>query len=243
MFFVLSAYLITGQLLTRAGEPAQLKNFYWRRAFRLFPALVVFIVFIGTPTAISAHEASKLPVSIGGSLLYLNDFLMAFTHSIANAFDQTWSLAVEEQFYLVWPALLLFGISKLRRGVQGAVLAALVVLGLALLFRGGNYFLPTGHLFALALGCAAAWARHQGWRLTLPWPVPWVAAAVLALAVVAPVHLRPRSPTGGWPSRTSPPSHWSSRSTSPRTRGCRGGSVAPHQSGSARGPMRSTSTD
>lgn len=191
VFFVLSAYLITGQLLVRSGEPSQFTNFYWRRAFRLFPALLLFIVFIGTPTAISAHEVSKLPISIAGSLFYINDFLQAYTHSIAAAFDQTWSLAVEEQFYIIWPAVLLLVLCRWRPRVQALGMAALVLLGLILLFHGGNYFLPTGHLFALALGCAAAWARFNGWQLALPQFVPWIALGLLGVSVVIHVHLRP----------------------------------------------------
>ncbi len=164
VFFVISAYLITGLLLKRSGELHPYRNFYWRRVFRLYPALVLFVV-LAAVTAIAAGQGRRAPLAVVGSLLYVNDLLMAFTHRIPTGFGQTWSLAVEEQFYLVWAPMLLLGVSRLRRNVQLGSLVAVAAIGFAFLFvhTNWNYFLPTGHLFGLALGCIAAWARHEGW--------------------------------------------------------------------------------
>lgn len=184
VFFVISAYLITGLLLVRIDEPNRFRRFYWRRVFRLYPALIVFTFLIGTPAAIASGEGDKAPIAIVGTLLYINDFLMAFTHRIPAAFDQTWSLAVEEQFYLVWAPLALLVIVRLRRRAQYAALGAITAAGALLIIQGANYFLPTGHLFGLALGSLVAWAMHQGWRPRIPTVAVWAAAALLGLAVI-----------------------------------------------------------
>lgn len=191
IFFALSAYLITGILLEEAAsDTPRLGNFYWRRGFRLMPALMIWVALVAIPTALSAHEAQLIPLSALGSVLYFNDFLQAFTHNVAAAFDQSWSLGVEEQFYLVWPALLLFGICRLAGRRQAVPFALLTVLGGLLLFRGGNYFLPTGHLLPLALGAWAAWLRHRGWkpRWMSTAPGQLAGAAALAFLVVAIVY-------------------------------------------------------
>jgi peptidoglycan/LPS O-acetylase OafA/YrhL len=182
LFFALSAYLITGILLEESATGApRLSDFYWRRAFRLVPALAIWLVVIAIPTALSAHEAHLIPLSALGSVLYFNDFLEAFTHQVAAAFDQSWSLGVEEQFYLVWPALLLFGICRVRIMRQTPVFAILTAAAIFLLFRGGNYFLPTGHLLPLVLGAWAAWLKHRGWKPEWMSNVPGKAAGAAAV--------------------------------------------------------------
>ena len=105
VFFILSSFLITSILLReRQGRgKVDYGAFYWRRFFRLAPALVLWLALIAAPTAILSHQASTIPISTAGALLYFNDFLAAFTHKLGSAYDQSWSLSVEEQFYLVWP--------------------------------------------------------------------------------------------------------------------------------------------
>jgi len=159
VFFVLSAYLITGILLGELCESGSIDfaSFYWRRIFRLAPALILWLVLIATPTAVLEHASgSSIAWSTAAVLLYFSDFLEAWTHHVGAAYDQSWSLAVEEQFYLVWPLLLLVFSRRLgRRSVQ-RVIIALVAGSVVIAFAAGNYFLPTGHLVALALGSWAA---------------------------------------------------------------------------------------
>lgn len=164
IFFALSAFLITGNLVRDHAGPgsAHLSDFYWRRAFRLLPALVVWAFLVATPTVLVTRSSGDLSWNLGGALFYFNDFLQALTNWIRAPFDQSWSLSVEEQFYLIWPFVFLFVVLRLKRNAQPGCFLALAAVGTLLLFRGGNYFLPTGHLLPLALGCWAGWSSSRG---------------------------------------------------------------------------------
>jgi peptidoglycan/LPS O-acetylase OafA/YrhL len=161
VFFVLSSYLITSILLReRAGRGrVDYPAFYWRRFFRLAPALVLWLALIALPTAILTHQASKILLSTAGALLYFNDFLAAFTHRLGTAYYQSWSLSVEEQFYIVWPFLFALAVGRLTSlGLRRAMIA-FIGCSLVIWLTIGNYSLPTGYLVPLALGCwAACWS-------------------------------------------------------------------------------------
>lgn len=175
LFFVLSGYLITGILLAEheRHERIRLRHFYARRLTRLGPPLLVMLVVTGLVMRpgwapwLSAATWTSNYASLAGVDI--------------TPYGHTWSLAVEEQFYLAWP-LLLLGLLRSRRAMVGA-LALLVGL---LVWRFDRY--ATGHLFygygaletagsAIIAGCVVALARV---RLSAMWG--WV-SAVLALLV------------------------------------------------------------
>jgi peptidoglycan/LPS O-acetylase OafA/YrhL len=111
LFFVLSGFLITGILLDAKGSQNYFKSFYIRRVLRIFPLYygVILLVFIGSRIPAVSHlfGFDKFTASLGWVCAYLSNFVVAARHN-KNAFgplNHFWSLAVEEHFYMVWPAL------------------------------------------------------------------------------------------------------------------------------------------
>lgn len=113
IFFVLSGFLITWILLDNRvkGTKGQikrgviLKNFYMRRTLRIFPIyyLVIFSLLIIAEST-NTHIKSAFPYY----LTYTSNFYFFSTGEWDGILSHTWSLAVEEQFYLLWPSLMLF---------------------------------------------------------------------------------------------------------------------------------------
>src|SRR5665811_1699262 len=118
VFFVLSGYLITRVFLNRRESSSELglSGFYARRTRRLLPAILVMVAVIAVREAIwgSILDASTRVTEIASTLLYISNW--NFIAQVDNYFAaavavsplrHTWSLAVEEQFYIVFPLLLL----------------------------------------------------------------------------------------------------------------------------------------
>ena len=130
VFFVISGYLISGLLLRELERTSRidLLQFYARRMRRLLPAAIVVIL----ATAVAARlwlsplEQIEFAPSVLYSALYASNLLFAFkaTDYLAgdvhgNLLLHTWSLSVEEQFYLLWPSLILLGVFVARRWRRG----------------------------------------------------------------------------------------------------------------------------
>jgi peptidoglycan/LPS O-acetylase OafA/YrhL len=126
VFFTLSGFLITGILLRarRDNEREQgpwwapVRHFYIRRVMRIFPLYyaVLAIILIGGVPAAREHFAWHM--------LYLSNVLQAKMNDIGGSTGHFWSLSVEEQFYLVWPWLVLFMPRKAIPWAIGVMLAA-----------------------------------------------------------------------------------------------------------------------
>lgn len=125
-FFVLSGFLITRLLLEEwdRGHGISLPRFYVRRALRLAPAMVIYLAM----TAVVAVRYGEPLSQLVWAGLYLTNIVRSFGEFITLT-PHTWSLAMEEQFYLVWPVLLILLVSRLRLGRRGLAL----VLGVAIL--------------------------------------------------------------------------------------------------------------
>ncbi len=144
VFFILSGYLITGLLVREIGRTGRVgfAEFYARRVRRLLPAAAVVIVatVLAGRLLLSPLEEKDLAKTALATALYVSNLFFARTSTNylagdvhANPLLHTWSLAVEEQFYLVWPLLMLllarvFGVA--RRGRLMVVMAGLAVLSL-----------------------------------------------------------------------------------------------------------------
>jgi peptidoglycan/LPS O-acetylase OafA/YrhL len=187
VFFVLSGFLITSLLLDEHGRRGtiDLGGFYVRRALRLFPALAVFLLVctllvLPADAPYRAQTLNAIPFAI----FYSFNWVQALTHPPDGLVTHTWSLAVEEQFYLVWPFVLLT-VLKLTGSVRGVLVTAaagalISVLWTALLWNQTHdlarvlYGSDTA-LTPLMLGCAAA-ALHSlvGWTPRLQRAVRWL---------------------------------------------------------------------
>lgn len=117
VFFVLSGYLITGLLLREINQTGKLRfaGFYARRFRRLLPALLVMLICTSLVATVTLAPAAQHSQAIAGATaaVWLSNIHFALSQldyfsasATNNLFLHTWSLGVEEQFYLVWPALM-----------------------------------------------------------------------------------------------------------------------------------------
>jgi peptidoglycan/LPS O-acetylase OafA/YrhL len=165
VFFVLSGFLITSLLLREAQSGGiRLGAFYLRRARRLYPALLLMVGLVMAAGPL-LHSYAPTGRDAVFTLLYLSDYAAAF-ESLGDAFKHTWSLAIEEQFYLVWP-LVVMGLARLpkRTAVLLLVAAYLLVSAWRLNVDGwAAYYRFDTHASGLILGAMLAFAP----RIELP---------------------------------------------------------------------------
>ena len=185
LFFVLSGYLITSLLISEQDKSGRvdLRRFYERRVRRLIPALVAVLIATGVLMAIMGNLAGYIgPAAV--SFFYVSDIAKAIGYDLGYV-GHTWSLAMEEQFYLLWPALLIFAP---RKWLAPLAIAGIVgAIALQLLLVPDNvlaHFRPDVRADAILWGCLIA---------LVPVAVPrWAAAASgIALFVVSFTFLWP----------------------------------------------------
>ena len=177
IFFVLSGFLIT-DLLARQYDllgRVDLKGFWTRRARRLLPPLAVMLVIVtAAATVIEPAQERSLRLALLAAATYTSNWYQIFHHvSYFEALgpmpplDHLWSLAIEEQFYLIWPLILWFAILRLkdRRARVAVTLAGAAISALAMALQytpGGDpsavYYGTDTHASALLIGAALALA-------------------------------------------------------------------------------------
>jgi peptidoglycan/LPS O-acetylase OafA/YrhL len=171
LFFVLSGFLITGILQRASGSPLRvyLRNFYGRRVLRIFPLYYAYLAAIAVAVLLG-----KMPGGVAERLSYAAVYLSNHytgSHAGALLLSHFWSLAVEEQFYLVWPFLVFF----CPRHWLRPVLIGLVVAGIPIRYAVNFYFELPGyvaiaHVDAFAIGALSAlhpWRLRTGWATAL----------------------------------------------------------------------------
>lgn len=185
LFFVLSGYLITTIILEHVQAPAFLGAFFYRRALRIWP-----VYYLTLASVCLANVVSRSGYPTDGWLQQatftqnVQQYWFASVPPFVRTFSPSWSVAVEEQFYLFWPvALRLFG-------GRGAVPMALGLLGVGVLGRaiGWHYDLLLSRPDGLALGSLLASVLagvQDGARLRVlnRWFV-WAGAAAMAYVLV-----------------------------------------------------------
>jgi peptidoglycan/LPS O-acetylase OafA/YrhL len=123
LFFVLSGFLITGVLLAEKRSPRYLRNFYLRRALRILPLYYAAVFcFFHLELPLAHHFHALRSVNNDGELLYwlqLSNWRSAFGELASSPVGPFWSLAIEEQFYIVWPFVVLW---TGERGLTGVCL-------------------------------------------------------------------------------------------------------------------------
>ena len=190
MFFTLSGFLITGLLLDDADELGRVRwrHFYARRALRLVPALLVFAVLVFTVQRTAGIGSNLALVPVLG---YVSNWALVAGANLG-WLGHTWSLAVEAQFYLLWPPL--FAVLARRRdwalGLTLAGIAASIVTRIVLWDGGAGsdrvYYSSDTRADGLLVGCALALLLARGVRPRVRPALVGAAAAVLvALVVVA----------------------------------------------------------
>lgn len=198
-FFVLSGFLITWLLLAEHdGKGAiSVSAFIRRRSLRILPA---FLVYWGVIVAYLLARGRPVPWSHAlSALLFVSNYHNALHGDPNNGFSHTWSLATEEQFYLLWPAALLLLLRRPSRGlpVLLATVTAIWAYRIALVAGGVRqsylYAAFDARCDALLVGCALAFSLRdprcaRWWGAVCHRPLSLWATAV-ALALVS---------TGGW---------------------------------------------
>lgn len=140
LFFVLSGYLITSLLLAEwaATQKIDLAAFWIRRARRLFPAILALLPAVALYAATLAKPGELLRIRWDGfaTLGYVANWRAIFAgrsywdmFEAPSPLEHTWSLAIEEQFYVIWP-LLTVGVLRLSRGSRRAMLGTSLLLGI-----------------------------------------------------------------------------------------------------------------
>ncbi len=194
LFFVLSGFLITGILLDARGAARYFRAFYARRVLRIFPLYYAYlaVLFLLVPRFFPSLDVR--PETQGWLWTYLGNVLFAREGGFeASPFTgHFWSLAVEEQFYVVWPLLVWMLPSRRLAVVCLALVAGAFALRLGIHRTTFNataaYVLTPARMDALALGALVAVAlREPAWwprvRRAAPWVLGVSAAAVAAVWV------------------------------------------------------------
>ncbi|MEP6816339.1 MAG: acyltransferase [Marmoricola sp.] len=192
-FLTLSGFLITSLLVEEVERDGRVRlgRFYLHRALRLLPAMLVLVVAVQAVGHLVGPGYSATRPALA-TVFYGNNWLLAPGHFLHDALSHTWSLSIEEQFYVAWPLVVL---ALRRRPTQLLALTVVAAVASTLLcfalWDGGAgmwrvYFGTDTRASAILVGCTLALLVHRG-RIVFQhcWLAP-VGAAVLAASCIVP---------------------------------------------------------
>jgi peptidoglycan/LPS O-acetylase OafA/YrhL len=191
IFFALSGYLITSILLRELRRTGKISigDFYRRRALRLTPALAVLASF-ELARSFFSHDGGSIREATFVGVSYIENWNMIYGWWPVGVMGPTWSLSVEEQFYLIWPLALILFVHRHPLEWIAVALIAMTIAELAL-WRGGGAGTEHTLQFSLGvrpvgllIGAALPFLNATRWRLPA-FAAPAALAAIVAYAFTA----------------------------------------------------------
>jgi peptidoglycan/LPS O-acetylase OafA/YrhL len=197
LFFVLSGFLITGILLGTRNSEHYFRNFYVRRCLRIWPLYYTVLLFVFVVIPIVRHqfaaEIFQRASPWWSYFVFLQNFLVASPQGAFGALGVTWSLAVEELFYLVWPLVVRFLSSRQLEATALAVVIFSPVLRLFLSWHGVLiYSNPFCRLDGLMLGALLALLEKKSIQKAVWTRYAWAVLAAAALLAIESERLSAR---------------------------------------------------
>lgn len=193
LFFVLSGYLITSIILKNSKEKNFLTAFYGRRSLRIWP-----IYYLALAAVMAFNVVSPRPEPTNGLTYFLtytqniHEYWFGSESPFIHGFHHTWTLAIEEQFYLVWPLLIC------ALGARSVVPMAVTIAAMSVIARGlgfGQWILLT-QCDGFALGGILSVVFSNRERLERYWPRFQSAFLLTGVAAIGFAAVGPRIMTG-----------------------------------------------
>ena len=195
LFFTLSGFLITGILLDSKGSSNYFPSFYIKRFLRIFPlyyaTLVVILAVSAVPVASWLGSELPSPADRWAYFAYLQNWPGVLRGSIpkTNAIGHFWSLAVEEQFYVVWPLCVWLLSRRALFSLCCTGFLGALALRCTLIFHYKQTFilgLTTSRMDGLLVGAALAIALREGWAISsrFCWLLAGAGMAIMLFIVV-----------------------------------------------------------
>jgi peptidoglycan/LPS O-acetylase OafA/YrhL len=179
LFFALSGFLITSLLIEDRESPHYYRNFYWKRALRILPLYIACMLGVLAFLPGSGHYVLI-------AALFIANFASVFHLDASGPF---WTLAIEEQFYLLWPTVVRHrSIAIIGRCAVVVGLSAFVLRLIAAYFGHHNYQFTFFHCDGLAMGAWLACRFEGGSRLGFgsgKEKIAWVTGLISAVVLVA----------------------------------------------------------
>lgn len=198
VFFVISGYLISQRIVyARRAQNFSFKDFYTRRIRRLFPAMAstCFFVLLAGCFLLPPAELTQLSAKTIGAIFSVANIQFYLESGYWDAAADAkpllhlWSLSVEEQFYLFWPALLIILLRLKEAAVFGA-LAAIAIVSLATTTvvtafdDAAAFYLTPFRIYEFALGAMCVWFDGTKWRDEQKWQIARNALFAVGMALI-----------------------------------------------------------